>query len=339
MKKTKYDSFLLGKLPEGCEMCVRGKKMVLFVTGLCSRGCEFCPLSKLRKNIDKIYSNERPVNFMKDLIEEVKVSNATGCSLTGGDPLLKLKRTIKLGKALKKKFGRKFHIHIYLSTKLVNKENLKKISEFVDEVRFHPDFEKSVDEEIKKIRLGKIFWKKKNLGIEIPMFPDKVDKIYEFTKKVYPDISFINLNELEAGEIFGPLMEKKYKLSSDGYTVKNSVSAGKKLIKLIEKDKLKLNVHLCTANLKIGFQYKNRLKNYQNQKFSHKTNDGTRVYFSTKIKNKKYFNKKDFFIDKGKLQIIINPEKIPKIKNRLEIYRIEEYPTYDREEILKEKIL
>ncbi|HKL23497.1 MAG TPA: radical SAM protein, partial [Candidatus Nanoarchaeia archaeon] len=85
MKKTKHASFIEGKYPKGCQLCVKGQKMVLFVTGFCSRGCEYCPLSKMRKSIDKIYANERLIsseNAYNEIIEEVKISGAKGCSLT-----------------------------------------------------------------------------------------------------------------------------------------------------------------------------------------------------------------------------------------------------------------
>ena len=109
MKKTKYSSYLSGKNTKGCKLCVKGKKMVLFTTGLCSRGCEFCPLSKMRKNIDKIYANERKIpneDAINEIIKEVKISKAKGCSITGGDPLLKLNRTIKFATKLKETFGK-----------------------------------------------------------------------------------------------------------------------------------------------------------------------------------------------------------------------------------------
>jgi hypothetical protein len=39
-----------------------------------------------------------------------------------------------------------------------------------------------------------------------------------------------------------------------------------------------------------------------------------------------------------KKQIIINPKKLNKIRNKVLIKRIEEYPTYDREEVEVEEI-
>lgn len=337
MKETKYSSWKSGNLTKGCKLCVKGRKMVLFVTGLCSRGCEFCPLSKLRKNVDKIYANERLISnedAFNEVIEEVKISGAKGCSFTGGDPLLKLDRTIKLGKKLKEIFGKKFHIHIYLSTKLVTEKNLEKLSKCIDEVRFHPDFDKPIDEEIKKISMGKKFWKKKNIGIEVPCFPDKTKKIIEFIEKAKPYVSFLNLNELEAGEFSEKKLSKKYKLNEDGYTINNSIDAGKFIIKEIEKRKIKINVHFCTARLKNWHQYRERLKNYKILPFSKMTDEGTVIYFAMPYEKEfiPSFNKKDIYLDKRKNRIILNPKLVLKLKDKFSIYKIEEYPTFDREE-------
>ncbi|MFA5084343.1 MAG: radical SAM protein, partial [Candidatus Paceibacterota bacterium] len=121
MKKTKFASYCTNKLPEGCRFCVKGQKLVLFITGICSRNCFYCSLSEKRKNKDIVWANERECGSPKDAIAEAIASRAEGAGITGGDPLIVLDRTIKYAKALKKKFGKKFHIHIYLPTKLVTK--------------------------------------------------------------------------------------------------------------------------------------------------------------------------------------------------------------------------
>lgn len=346
MKQTKHASYLKGKLTKGCKLCVKGQKMVLFVTGMCTRGCEFCPLSKSRKSVDKIYANERLISTedaINEIIEEVKVSGAKGCSLTGGDPLLKLDRTTKLALALKKEFGKKFHIHIYVSTKLVTESKIKKLSECIDEIRFHPDFNNQIKEELKKIKLATKYFKKKNIGMEIPCFPDKIEKIIKFVKEVSPYISFLNMNELESGENSEKYMNKKYKISENGYTIKNSIDAGRCIINELSKDEQlvsKLSIHLCTAELKNNHQYKNRLKNYKKPKFSKMTKDGTIIYFAMNY-DKDYIKtlpEKEYYYDKQKNRIIISPKLALKNKNFYTIYKIEEYPTYDREECEVEKI-
>lgn len=337
MKKTNYDSFLSGKLTKGCELCVKGEKSVVYVTGLCGVGCKFCPLSNKRKDKDVQWINERPLLSIKDLIKEVKVSNAKGCSFTGGDPLLKLNRTIEYAKALKKEFGKNFHTHIYLATLLVTEEKLKSLSKVIDEVRFHPNFDKDLIKEVEKIKLAKKFWNKKNIGVEIPSFIDKKEKMYELIKLVENDISFLNLNELESGEWAEEYMLKNYKISKEGHTINNSIKAGLWLIKKLEDDKSKLNIHLCTAKLKNWHQYGNRLKNYKILPFSKFTDEGTIIYFATDY-NKKLFNelpKKQTYFDKQKKRIIISEKLIDRVKP---LYKIEEYPTFEREESTFEKI-
>ena len=89
------------KLPKGCRQCVRGEKLVLFITGICNNNCYYCPLSEKRKNKDVIYANERLINSIEEAIEEAKLCSSKGVGITGGNPLLKIDRTVKFLKALK----------------------------------------------------------------------------------------------------------------------------------------------------------------------------------------------------------------------------------------------
>jgi len=337
--KTRFDSYSLNKIPKGCKLCLEGKKGVLFITGLCSRNCEYCPLSKKRKNKDKIYFNEREINSFKDIISEINSGNVQSCSITGGDPLINLKRTLKFAKFLKQKYGKKFHIHIYLSTKLVNEKNLSQLSQFVDEVRFHPDLNKNFEEEIRKISFAKKFWNKRNIGIELPCFPNKKKEILEFILQVKPNISFVNLNELELGESNEKFILKNYKLNEEGYTISKSIKTGLQILNVLKKEKINLKVHLCTARTKNWHQYRNRLKRYKKIPFSEKTEEGTLVYFFAKPNNKikNLLFKKDFFFDKVKKRFIINPKKV-RLLNHFQIWKAEEYPTFDREDVLLEKL-
>ena len=342
MKKTKFDSYCLRNfdVAEGCKSCVQGKKLVLFVSGKCFRNCKYCSLSNKRKNVDKTWANERECRNVNEVIEEAKESHACGAGITGGDPLLCLDRTLKFVVALKKEFGGGFHIHIYLPTEFVTEEGLKKLKKAgIDEVRFHPRFlEKNIELELERISLASKFWKIKNIGIEIPMFPDKIRETFYFIKSVSEMISFVNLNELEISETNFGFIKSRYKLNEDSYTIQNSTESGLEILKRCEKEKLGLKIHLCTAKTKNLFQYKNRIKLRDTLPFGYRTNEGAVRYFIIDLKDISVKNKArllrefrgNICLDNKKKRLIISEKSVKKalfLGHKVE--RVEELPTFD----------
>ncbi|MBU4501349.1 MAG: radical SAM protein, partial [Nanoarchaeota archaeon] len=172
--KTKYHSYKSGSLAKGCQLCVKGRKSVLFVTGLCARHCYFCPISNQKRNKDVVYINEWPTKKVKDIIKEIELCSSKGVGITGGDPLIKIDRVTKLIKKLKKKFGKKFHIHLYTPLNLVNEKSLKKLNDAgLDEIRFHPDIDNDFNWDM--INLSRKY--KWDIGVEIPAIPKKEKQI------------------------------------------------------------------------------------------------------------------------------------------------------------------
>ncbi len=335
--KTKFDSHCINGIAEGCKYCVRGEKLVLFVTGVCKRDCWYCSLSEKRKNKNIIYAHERECKNVKDIIQEVKDSRATSAGITGGDPLIAFDRTIKFASKLKKKFGKKFHIHIYLPTRFITADKLKKLSKCVDEVRFHPAFlldKNSIDEDLKKIKSANLFWKKENLGIELPMIPDKKKEILDFILRAKDLVRFVNLNEFELSETNFDKTTKKYKMNEGGYVVSGSLEAGKWILKELSKKKVGLKVHLCTAQLKNCWQFANRLKRHKIFPYGKRTEDGNVIYLVADGK----LNLKNTFYDKEKNRTILSEEVARRLLGKMKIKRVEEFPTCDRIEIEEEEI-
>ncbi|MCK9569243.1 4Fe-4S cluster-binding domain-containing protein [Candidatus Pacearchaeota archaeon] len=335
--KTKFDSYCINGIAKGCKYCVKGKKLVLFVTGVCTRNCWYCSLSKKRKNKNLIFANERECKNFDDILEEAKESKATSAGITGGDPLIFFDKTIEFAMKLKKTFGKKFHIHIYLPTKLVTKDKLEKLSKCVDEVRFHPEFlinSKKETEDFEKIKLASLFWKKENIGIELPMIPEKKKEILEFILKMEKFVSFVNLNEFELSETNFEIITKNYSLKEGGYVIRESLEAGKWILNELSKRKSKLKVHMCTAELKNCSQFANRLKRHTILPYGKKTKDGTVIYL---IVNKK-LNEKNTFYDEKKKRTILSEKIAKELIGKEKIIRVEEYPTYDRIEVECEEL-
>lgn len=346
VKKTDFCSFCINGIAEGCKYCVKGEKLVLFISGKCSRDCYYCSLSDERKNVDNTFANERPCLNVHDAIEEARANNASGAGITGGDPLLFLDRTIEYASALKKEFGNEFHIHIYLPFTFCTKEKLEKLKHYVDEVRFHSAFlikeMSSADMEKEKeiLRCAKDIFGKDNVGIELPIFPDKKDEILNYIKSVGDLVGFVNLNELEISDTNIKYMDEKYGLGSEDYTIPKSLEAGKWILRQLARDNSSLKAHLCTAETKLNYQYKNRLLKYNILPFGKRTKDGTVIYLAIYAKSKEEYLEvvdklrgKEAFGDENKMRIIISGKLAEKINKDYKIIRVEEYPTFDRIEV------
>lgn len=342
--KTPFASFCMENaknIAKGCKYCVKGQKLVLFISGICSRACFYCSLSSKRKDKDIVWANERQCKNINDVLEEVKDSRAKGAGITGGDPLCRLARTIKYAGALKQNFGNSFHIHIYLPTKLVTRNKLKQLSNYIDEVRFHPLFLTNnleiIKNELKKIKLASEFWPKKNIGIELPLIPDKFIETLRIIRACSPFIGFVNLNEFEISDTNFDYVTKHYKLNSDTYTIKGSKEMGLRIMKELMKSNLLL--HLCTARTKNLYQYKNRLKRHKTLPYGFKTKEGTVRYFViycknlNKLKNitKELKRFKQIYIDKNNKRIILSEKIIERIlkKYKYKVAKVEELPTAD----------
>ena len=257
--QNKFYSYNRGALPAGCQHCVRGEKLVLFVTGICPRRCYFCPISDEKYGKDVTFANERRIFQEQDLLTEADLMQAKGAGITGGDPLSVIDRTVADIQKLKQNYGRTFHLHLYTSLVLVTPEKLQALYDAgLDEIRFHPDFD---DKKLwPKLELARQFpWA---IGVEIPCIPGKQQQICELIDYIQDKVQFLNLNELEISDnSFSQLGQMGFKTKDRfSYAIEGSLELGFQLISNVEKKGYPLAVHLCTAKLKDKVQLGNRFK-------------------------------------------------------------------------------
>lgn len=344
MKQNKYYSYNHRSLSKGCQLCVKGRKTVIYVTGICSCDCYYCPLSDQKKNKDVQFANERKVSDVKEMIEEIKACSSKGAGLTGGDPLLKLDRTIKIIKELKKEFGKDFHIHLYTTPNHITKSNLKKLYDAgLDEIRVHPSLE--IKDAWKNIALISEFdWKK---GIEIPAIPSHEKMIQEMIEYARPHIDFLNLNEFEYSDRNEEALHQRnyYCRSKETYAIEGSKEMALKLMAYFSKTYSSLPVHFCTAKLKDATQIAQRLKlRAKNvaQNFDIIDDEGMLIRGSITPGSLKLV--KELMVrydipeeliqyDALRKQVLIAPWILEEISDELQEYScqlVTEYPTYDR---------
>jgi pyruvate formate-lyase activating enzyme-like uncharacterized protein len=261
-------------LPEGCRLCYKGAKMVLFVTGICGKDCYYCPVSNERREKDIIFANERRVNRDEDLIEEAISMDALGTGITGGEPLLRLDRVIHYIKLLKYKFGRSHHIHLYTAL-APNKgvlESLKKAG--LDEIRFHPpqNLLPGIDRTHYRVSLTQAYELGLSVGIEVPSIACDHGGVISLLKEID---GFLNLNELEFSETNFSQLKKR------GYVIVNDTSSAaigsREVAEALNYNKL----HFCSSRFKDAVQLRERFRRIAKRSaryFDEITDDGTLVY-------------------------------------------------------------
>lgn len=269
-----------GKLPKGCEICLRGGKLVLFITGLCEGKCYYCPLSIDKKGKDVIYADEVLVKNELEIILEAKAINAEGTGITGGDPLLKLNRTLKYIKLLKDYFGKNHHIHLYTNGIYASKDVLIELkNKGLDEIRFHTfKIIKGIEN---ALSIGI------STGVEIPAIPNSENEIKNLILNLEKlKIDFLNINQLE----FTPT--NALQLKERGFEYEKSMRESEELaLRIIEWAKnqgIELNIHYCSTIKKDRYQFKMRmLRRRENiiKAYEEKAEDGLIGKFMIKCNN------------------------------------------------------
>ena len=246
----------VGELAQGCKLCKKGLKSVLFITGLCLEHCYYCPISFERRGKDVTLINDLRVRDDTDILLEVLSSRSRGIGITGGDPLLKFDKLIRYIKLLKEFFGKEFHIHLYTTGLTLNDERLNRLVDAgLDEIRFHitgnhswQALERALDYSI-------------DVGIENPVIPDDFDRLKEIILKGFKlGVKFINMNELEFSESnYDKLLMRGMRSRSDSVGAIGSEDTALRIMEWIIDEGININLHYCPARFKDKYQFRLRL--------------------------------------------------------------------------------
>ncbi len=244
------------ELPRGCQLCFQGAKAVVFITGLCDDACYYCPIGRERMNRDVTFVNEMRVESLEDLMCEIERTGAKGASITGGDPLVRFDRTVKVIESLKETFGEGFHIHLYTSGRHATLPVLKRLERAgLDEIRFHPvleGMEKRAELAARNTSMS--------VGFEVPAIPGREDwilKLALYLESVGGE--FLNINEMEVSETnLTALRSRGFKINPDGVTVAGSAETAIKVLKKADEMGIDLTIHYCPAIFKDAVQTRMR---------------------------------------------------------------------------------
>ncbi|HIE24213.1 MAG TPA: radical SAM protein [Candidatus Korarchaeota archaeon] len=281
MIELPYNSLMVrGKSPS-CEICWRGGKLVIFITGMCTRysDCFYCTISLKKRESDVIYVDESLVKDENDVLRESRLIEAEGAGITGGEPSLVVDRVCRYIGILKENFGKGFDIHLYTNSVGIDQSSLKKLaSAGLDEIRFHT-WDK---EDWQKMRLALDFGFR--VGAEMPVIPEKVYEkklieLVDFLDAVGAD--FLNLNELEFSDgNRSELISRGYKVRDDsGIAVSSSRETAIRILKYLE-EKTGILGYFCSADVKelqVLNRWRRRARNVA-RSYQQITDQGTLLY-------------------------------------------------------------
>jgi pyruvate formate-lyase activating enzyme-like uncharacterized protein len=344
-----------GELSPACTQCKEGRKMVLFVTGLCRFRCFYCPVSERRNQKDVVYANEREVHEDADVLAEARAIGAGGTGITGGDPLGVMDRTEHYVRLLKSAFGPEHNIHLY--THEPNAEKLQRLARAgLDEFRLHiPHYlwgplaadggaYRSVLEEAPRWGIQR--------GVEIPVLPEKEAELRRLLRALEDiGVDFVNLNELEFSETNEDKLETRgYSVDPrNGWGVHGSRAVAERLVRDM---RLSIPVHYCSSRFKDGVQLKRRLIRRAERTappFAMHTGDGTVILGIVEAPGEPDLvrvgrrvaravglrSEDDYRIDFVRRRVELSPRALRRVAARLDLpaFEVEVYPTADALEV------
>jgi len=196
LEELRFGALRVRGWSRGCDICWRGGKLVLFVTGACPMygECAYCTISSWRRR-DIVMADEVLVEGEEDLLREARAIDAEGAGVTGGEPTLVPERVARFVSVLKE-WRSDFHVHVYTNGWRLDEEVAALWSEAgVDEVRLH-----SWDREVWE-RLRIVLDHGMEAGAEMPAIPGREERLKELAERLDSmGAGFINLNELEFSE-------------------------------------------------------------------------------------------------------------------------------------------
>jgi len=255
-------------LSPSCTACADGRKLVLFVTGVCDTGCFYCPLSDKRNQNPAMYANERlclganAAELAEQVLEEAHAQGATGMGVTGGDPMLVPELTVEMIRRVKGAMGPEFDVHLYTSKHPSDEVLAALKGAGLNEIRFHPHeshwmrlkgspFERAI---LHARAVGL------RVGFEVPAIPGVepgLRALLEFARKLAVD--YVNLNELEYTHTNGEELERRsLRVAADsGAAIQGSRELALKLVAELGGS---LPLHYCSSRFKDAVQLANRVK-------------------------------------------------------------------------------
>ncbi len=268
-------------LSKGCQLCAEGKWSCLFINNICNASCEFCPT---QQDTDEIPATQGcSFNTPEEFADYINYFNFKGVSISGGEPLKTLNKTISYLKAVRQNCDPGIYFWLYSNGILGTPEIFKSLGEAgLNEVRFNlaaSNYKVSLVENATPYI--------KNITVEIPAIPEDFEKVKELIPQlITAGVTNLNLHQLRLTPYnAGKLVNRGYTIThGNPPTMVDSELTALKLLKYVIDSKLNIGVNYCNYHYKNNFQ-KAGFRKHIAQKFEIDNHKITDLGYIRKIKS------------------------------------------------------
>ncbi|MFI5363796.1 MAG: radical SAM protein [Elusimicrobiota bacterium] len=235
-------------LPFGCRPCVKGRAACLSVTNVCTRDCFFCPNPRPRK--DEACLGGLVVDDLPSAPRLVERFGLESIGVSGGDPLTRLPRTLRLARALRRRFGPRLRMNLYTNGDLLTEAVLRRLKRAgVAEIRINL-VANEFDLEPLKRALGHF----RDVVVEIPVVPEQRERL----RRLIGELDELGLPHLVLHELayskenFAAMSRRGHRAKSPRFPVKGMRPVSESGLAALElllhalKTARRLSVYYCS---------------------------------------------------------------------------------------------
>lgn len=240
------------RLSPGCRTCAAGGWSCLFINGRCNATCFYCPTPQ--DDTGDPLTNGIPFAAADDYAEYVARFGFSGASISGGEPLLTLDRTLAYLAAVRRRCGDGLHLWLYTNGTLLTPEIAQELrAAGLDEIRFDIG---ATNYNLTKLRLavGVI----PTVTVEIPTVPEEEELLRDKLREMAAaGVQHLNLHQLRlTPHNFRHLANRDYTyVHGEKVTVLESELAALRLVRYALAEGIDLPVNYCSFPYKRRFQH------------------------------------------------------------------------------------
>lgn len=247
-----------GELSPGCKTCVQGTWSCLYLNGLCTRDCFYCPQDRrITQEPPARTDDQLTFTAARDYAAYATRFPVEGVAFSGGEPLLVFDRLLEHIRAVREALGAHVHVWCYTNGDRLTDDKLARLKAAgLDEIRINIS---ANGYDLAAPRLAARYLD--TVTVEIPVIPEDVERVQSALPHMQAaGIRHLNLHQLMINEFnASELVKRRYAAThidryEHGRPVLDSELAAFDIMEHAIKAGLQLGINYCSRCYKARFQ-------------------------------------------------------------------------------------